>query len=82
MFYTPYLGFKGSSSLAWASLGNQPYKNFLGKAEWSSLKLAIFHGSREASEAAVIQGNVNGGLYEAARGGHKDLVDFFKDQVS
>ena len=77
MFYTPYRGFKGSSSLSWSSLGNQPYKNFLDKAEWPILELAIFHASREAAESAVIQSKANESLYEAARGGHADLVVFF-----
>ena len=76
MFYTPYRGFKGSSSLSWSSLGNQPYKNFLGKADWPSLRIAIFHGSREAAKLAAEKGKFNEGLHEAAQGGHKDLVDF------
>ena len=77
MFYTPYRGFKGSSSLGWATLGNQPYKNFLDKAEWPSIKLAIFHGSSEAAKVSVEKDKINEGLHEAARGGHKDLVEFF-----
>jgi len=77
MFYTPYRGFKGSSSLGWATLGNQPYKNFLGKADWPSLRIAIFHGSREAAKLAAEKDKVNEGLGEAAKGGHKDLVEFF-----
>ena len=77
MFYTPYRGFKGSSSLGWATLGNQPYKNFLGKADWPILGLAIFNGSSEAAKVSVEKDKINVGLGEAARGGHKDLVDFF-----
>ena len=70
-----------SSLLSWSGLKNDYYSNYLEEASWSDLKILLVHGSLGAAKRTVQLGKLNDGLMEAAKGGHKDLVEFFKNKM-
>ena len=51
------------------------------KASCSTLNILLVRGSLEAAKGTVVLGKLNDGLMEVAKGGHKDLVEFFKNKM-